>query len=130
MIIRSRGRGDIRASDVERDEVIAQLGTACGAGRLSTDELAERVGLVYQAVLRRELDELVADLPPRPTMSRLQRVADDFLVEASQLGFTRAELISLIVTRSAPFNHASGSDRRGDRPDEGRDAGCREVRHC
>ncbi|AOS63250.1 DUF1707 SHOCT-like domain-containing protein [Actinoalloteichus hymeniacidonis] len=56
-------RPEVRASDVERNEIATLLNQAVGEGRISLDEFTERVGLVYEATTRRELDQLVADLP-------------------------------------------------------------------
>jgi hypothetical protein len=54
----------IRVSDAEREFVVAQLQHATTEGRLSLDELGDRVSGAYAAVTRLELDELVDDLPP------------------------------------------------------------------
>lgn len=53
----------IRASDAERERYIVVLRTQCADGRLSLDEFSERVERVYAAQVRRDLDEVVADLP-------------------------------------------------------------------
>jgi hypothetical protein len=52
-----------RASDAERDAVARRLRDECANGRLSIDELEQRVQHAYAAVTRRELERLVADLP-------------------------------------------------------------------
>jgi hypothetical protein len=59
---------DLRASDAERDAVVAQLREHGGAGRLSVEELDERIASALAAPTRRDLAALVADLPrlPRP----------------------------------------------------------------
>lgn len=61
------GTGAIRASDAEREAVIARLNTGYREGRLALDEFNERVGQAHQARTRGELDKLVADLPAPPT---------------------------------------------------------------
>jgi Domain of unknown function (DUF1707) len=53
----------LRASDVERDAVVRRLRDECAIGRLSIDELDERVERAYAAVTQRELNRLVSDLP-------------------------------------------------------------------
>ncbi len=53
----------VRASDAERHLVAERLGTACGEGRLTLKEFSDRVGEVYAARTRAELDRLVTDLP-------------------------------------------------------------------
>jgi Domain of unknown function (DUF1707) len=57
------GNRSIRASDAERDAVAGVLKDHAVAGRLTTEELAERSGRAYGARTRGELDALVADLP-------------------------------------------------------------------
>lgn len=55
-----------RASDAERDSVVARLSTAAGEGRLTLDELADRVDRALAAVTRADLAPLLADLPAEP----------------------------------------------------------------
>jgi hypothetical protein len=52
-----------RASDAEREAVVARLRHAAGEGRLTVEELAERVDAAYAAKTRAELEPLTADLP-------------------------------------------------------------------
>jgi hypothetical protein len=57
----------IKASDAERDAVVAALSEHYQAGRLTTEELEERTGRALAARTVGELDELTTDLPaPRP----------------------------------------------------------------
>lgn len=53
----------IRASDSEREAVVARLNTATSEGRLHLDEFSEWVDRAYQARARGELDDLLRDLP-------------------------------------------------------------------
>ncbi|QBI55708.1 DUF1707 SHOCT-like domain-containing protein [Streptomonospora litoralis] len=53
----------LRASDGDRDEVARILQDAVGEGRITLDELAERLDLAYRARTYAELDPLTADLP-------------------------------------------------------------------
>lgn len=53
----------VRASDADRDALVARLQTAVGEGRLDLDEFAERAEAAYAAVTLADLDVLVADLP-------------------------------------------------------------------
>jgi hypothetical protein len=55
-------RGAIRVGHGERDAVAAILQAAAAEGRLSLDELDERLGAALQAKTYAELDPLVADL--------------------------------------------------------------------
>jgi hypothetical protein len=54
---------DIRASDSERELIVARLSEHAAVGRLTLAELEERIGLAYSSTTRAELAKLVADLP-------------------------------------------------------------------
>ncbi|NKZ07174.1 DUF1707 SHOCT-like domain-containing protein [Actinomadura latina] len=54
---------DIRASDADRDRVAASLREHCALGRITMDELQERVDSVYGAKTVGELQEITSDLP-------------------------------------------------------------------
>ena len=58
--------GRIRVSDDERESVVRRLQEATAEGRLSLDELGDRVAGAYAALTRSELDHFVDDLPPAP----------------------------------------------------------------
>jgi anti-sigma factor RsiW len=55
---------DLKASDAERDAVAEALRTNAAAGRLTPDELEQRLEQAYAARTRAELEPLLADLPP------------------------------------------------------------------
>lgn len=55
--------GQLRVSDQEREGAIEELREHTVAGRLSADELDQRVDAVYRAKTRADLDSLRADLP-------------------------------------------------------------------
>jgi Domain of unknown function (DUF1707) len=64
------GRSDalssaVRASDEDRERVVAALKAHCAAGRLTLDELPGRVEHAYAAATLAELEELTRDLPGR-----------------------------------------------------------------
>ena len=71
---------ELRASDAERERVITFLREHALLGRLSDDELEERIGLAYASVTVGDLERLIADLPrsqragtrpaPRPQPAR------------------------------------------------------------
>lgn len=64
--VRARSEGPpvaVRASDAEREAVVARLQHAVGEGRLDADEAGQRIAAVYAARLRTELHDPVADLP-------------------------------------------------------------------
>jgi hypothetical protein len=52
-----------RASDAEREATVARLREAAGEGRLTVEELAERIDAAYAASTLDELEPLTADLP-------------------------------------------------------------------
>jgi Domain of unknown function (DUF1707)/Cell wall-active antibiotics response 4TMS YvqF len=56
-------RRELRASDSDRDQIAAILREAAGDGRLSLDELDERLETVYAAKTYAELEPVVSDLP-------------------------------------------------------------------
>jgi hypothetical protein len=58
--------GRLRVSNAERDAVIARLQHATAEGRLSLDELEDRVGVTFTARTRSDLEQIVDDLPPEP----------------------------------------------------------------
>jgi uncharacterized RDD family membrane protein YckC len=69
-------RERVRASDRDRDEVVERLSEAAAEGRLTADELDERLTQAFSAATYGELDTLTDDLPvPVPTSppSRLAR---------------------------------------------------------
>src|SRR5215472_17415029 len=58
--------GALRASHEDRDRVVEQLRVAAGDGRLSSEELDERLELALSARTYAELVPLTADLPASP----------------------------------------------------------------
>jgi Domain of unknown function (DUF1707) len=55
---------ELRASDADREGTADRLRRAAGEGRLSADELEERLEAAFAARTAGELAPLVADLPP------------------------------------------------------------------
>ena len=61
----------IRASDADRDHITARLREHFAAGRLTSDELDERVSAALKAKTHGELRQLMTDLPePAPAAPR------------------------------------------------------------
>lgn len=56
-------RPELRIGDREREQAVAQLGTAFGEGRLELAEYDERVASAYSAKTASDLLDLTADLP-------------------------------------------------------------------
>lgn len=75
-------RPDIRASDAERDEVVQRLSEHASAGRLTLDELEDRIGRALEASTRGELAKLTRDLPPAATPPQRRRKVTRWIVSA------------------------------------------------
>lgn len=58
----------IRASDVDREAVVATLREAYTAGRLTLDEFDERMAAAYAGKTWGDLRELTVDLPIQPAL--------------------------------------------------------------
>src|ERR1700741_3227401 len=68
----------LRIGDAERDAAAAELGEHYAAGRLTLDELHDRLGHVLAAQTRGQLLHVMADLPAprwRPTAGPTARAA-------------------------------------------------------
>ena len=71
---KERGSGvSLRASDEDRERFAAELRTHAVAGRLSTDELEERLQQAYEARTLGDLEALHRDLPATPESLALAR---------------------------------------------------------
>jgi Domain of unknown function (DUF1707) len=66
-------RAALRASDADREQVAERLRHATGEGRLSAEELEERLEAVFSALTYGELDAVVADLPGTTPVRQRQR---------------------------------------------------------
>jgi hypothetical protein len=68
---------ELRASDAERERVVAFLREHALLGRLTDDELEDRIGLAYASVTVGDLEKLIADLPraARPAAAPAHRHA-------------------------------------------------------
>ena len=69
---RTRYDYDLRIGDVERDAAMAQLREHFVAGRLTFDELTERIDAALTAKTQRQIDRLMADLPRPPRVHRAE----------------------------------------------------------
>ena len=69
-------RPELRASDADREQTAETLRAAMGEGRLSVDELEDRLRAAYSAPTVRELELLVADVtPPKGAGARSGAIA-------------------------------------------------------
>jgi uncharacterized protein DUF1707 len=64
---------DLRISDEQRDRAAAEIREHFAAGRLSDDELSDRVQAAYAARTEGELNALLADLPKLPATRAEQK---------------------------------------------------------
>jgi hypothetical protein len=62
--------GQIRVSDAERERLVEELHEHTVSGRLTAEELDERLGAVYAARTRADLDALCTDLPVSTVAAR------------------------------------------------------------
>ena len=107
---------ELRASDAERERVVDFLRENSLVGRLTHDELDERIGLAYAAVTRGDLERLLVDLPrgdarhPAPRPRRVAPVARKrepsgvmVLVGLAALAIPMAIMAGVIVAIAAVF---------------------------
>jgi hypothetical protein len=62
----------LRVADADRERVVEELREHALAGRLTSEELEERIGAAYRATTRADLDALRADLPVSSTSVALE----------------------------------------------------------
>src|SRR3984957_3422041 len=67
---RTRYDYDVRIGDAERDATMSQLREHFVAGRLTFDELTERIDAALIAKTQRQIEALMADLPRPPRAAR------------------------------------------------------------
>jgi hypothetical protein len=114
---RTRYDYDLRIGDAERDAVMAQLREHFVAGRLTFDELTERIDVALTAKTQRQIDRLMADLPRPPKVTPAEAALPDpapdagrFLVFAMLL-FALATWILIMAWMSrhsylpGPYSH-------------------------
>jgi Domain of unknown function (DUF1707) len=100
----------MRASDAERDVVVAALGEHFQAGRLTAEELDDRTGKALAARTLPELQELMADLPPArhaspqevPLEQRPRSTFHPLVVPAMVLVILAAALLALVGADQQP----------------------------
>src|SRR5271166_5934371 len=62
---------ELRIADADREQLVDELREHAVAGRLTSEELEERIGKAYGATTRADLERLKADLPVSSTSVRL-----------------------------------------------------------
>jgi hypothetical protein len=66
---------DVRASDAERDATVDRLRTAAADGRLTLEELTDRIAAASAAEMRSDLVPLTSDLPATAVTDRVFKTA-------------------------------------------------------
>ena len=74
---RTRYDYDLRIGDAERDVAMTQLREHFVAGRLTFDELTERIDAALTAKTQRQIDGLMADLPRPRKVTRAEAAVPD-----------------------------------------------------
>jgi hypothetical protein len=90
-------RSSLRASDTDRDTVADRLRAAATEGRLTTDELDERVSTALRARTYGELDQLVADLPAKRLVSAPRRNPALAVVSAAAVALAAVAVLAVAV---------------------------------
>jgi hypothetical protein len=67
------GPSELRVSDEQRERAAQELREHFAAGRITEDELSDRVQTVYSARTEQELQTLLADLPKLPATRQQQK---------------------------------------------------------
>src|SRR3954468_10362161 len=67
---------DVRASDAERDATVDRLREAAAEGRLTLEDLTDRIEVAAGAVMRSELVPLTSDLPAASTVHQAVATAN------------------------------------------------------
>jgi hypothetical protein len=104
--------GAMRASDADRDAVLAELGEHFQAGRLTLEEFDERSDLALRARTHGELADLTSDLPapriPAPSAKPWSRHSGPRLpVAAIAATLALVVLVVATVTSDAAVGHAA-----------------------
>jgi len=91
-------RSELRVSDADRDRLAREIREHYAAGRLTSDELDERIDAVYKARTESELRALRVDLPQLPVSPAERRA--ELVARRSEL---RRRLIQRTGTAMVPF---------------------------
>jgi len=104
-----RSVSSLRASDADREQIAERLRHATAEGRLTPDELEERLGALYRSRTYGELDALVSDLPVTRAPAAVRRRGPGRLVAAGVV----AGLLVLVAALASAARHAAGVVTRG-----------------
>jgi Domain of unknown function (DUF1707) len=81
---RSFPRGDLRASDADRDRAVAELSEHFQTGRITQEEFDDRSGRALRSRTGQELSELFTDLPPGLSPGLSPAAASDVSVRGAR----------------------------------------------
>jgi hypothetical protein len=95
----------MRVSDADRDQVAEVLREATSQGRITFDELEERLGQVYAAKTYADLDEVTHDLPGPGVRAPAATATSSGAFPAERLGGTPGSTTAIAVM--------SGAERKG-----------------
>ncbi|MFG3132062.1 DUF1707 SHOCT-like domain-containing protein [Streptomyces tendae] len=98
----------LRASHADRDRAVDALSAAAGDGRLTAEELDERVGAALTARTQGELAALTADLPVAADRVRVPGPAAKDVVRIDQEGATTRRGEGWVVPRRMEIRSAWG----------------------
>ena len=95
----------MRVSDADRDQTAEVLRDATGQGRITFDELEERLSRVYAAKTYADLDEVTHDLPSPGVRAPAPVTASSGAFPAERLGGSPGSAVAVAVL--------SGAERKG-----------------
>jgi uncharacterized protein DUF1707 len=106
----------LRISDQERQEFVDQLTRHCAEGRITFDELDERVAKAWEARTQADLAPLAADLPDLPAAKGREADFKTWLEDGKAMFMTMPSraviagaagllLVFLLLAALAPFGH-------------------------
>lgn len=99
----------LRASDSDREQVAERLRHATAEGRLTTDELEERLEALYATRTYGELDVLVADLPSSAAPRKAHTPAPRWAGTAAAVVLVLALLSALGRAVHSSYSAAAGT---------------------
>ena len=107
------GRPELRASHEDRDRVVELLRVAAGDGRLTADELDERLEAALTARTQRELVVLTADLPAAPGAPQLAAPSPEpqDVIRMKHRGGNAQQIGQWIVPRRMEIQSTGGNVR-------------------
>ena len=113
MTAATAGRGRLRASHSDREHVVDVLKAAFVQGRLTKDELDERVGRALVPLTYAELAALTGDLPDGLTAVPRPRGAGQGMARPRESNAAKAGVFAALVALPKPETVPSPSDEPG-----------------